>query len=88
VTDVLDGLDPPALLTTGPDDPMWTVASARAAAAHLRTGEAVVLPGAGHVGPLLQCVPEVAELVIHFWREPLRTIERQAAISPRGGTSR
>jgi pimeloyl-ACP methyl ester carboxylesterase len=58
LTPLLDRLDtPPTLLTTGTSDPMWTTANARAAAAHLANGALVILPGAGHIGPLLQAAP-------------------------------
>ncbi len=77
LTDVLDRLDTPTLLTTGPADPMWTTSAARAAATHLRTGALVILPGAGHVGPLLQAAPQVAQLVTTFWRDPEGTITAQ-----------
>lgn len=77
LTDILDTLVTPTLLTTGPDDPMWTTTAARAAATHLRTGAAVILPGAGHVGPLLQAAPQVAQLVTAFWRDPQGTINAQ-----------
>ena len=70
LTPVLARLDTPTLLTTGVDDPMWTVASARAAAAHLRRGALVILPGAGHIGPLLQAAPAVVDLVTKFWQDP------------------
>jgi pimeloyl-ACP methyl ester carboxylesterase len=84
LTEVLDGLGTPTLLTTGADDPMWTVANARAAAAHLSRGALVILPGAGHIGPLLQAAPAVAELVTAFWRDPDTTLanQRGAATSP------
>jgi hypothetical protein len=45
---------------------MWTVGSARAAAAHLPRGPLVVLPGAGHIGTLLQAAPAVVELIGAF----------------------
>ena len=61
---------------------MWTTTAARAAAAHLRTGALVILPGAGHVGPLLQAAPQVAQLVTAFWRDPQGTIETQSATRP------
>lgn len=78
LTDVLDTLDTPTLLTTGPDDPMWTTTAARAAAAHLRAGALVIIPGAGHVGPLLQAAPQVAQLITAFWHDPQRTIKAQS----------
>ena len=82
MTDVLDTLDTPTLLTTGPNDPMWTAAAARASAAHLRTGAMAILPGAGHVGPLLQAAPEVARLVTAFWHDPQGTITAQDRARP------
>lgn len=82
LTDVLDTLDTPTLLTTGPNDPMWTTTAAHAAAEHLRTGALVILPGAGHVGPLLQASPQVAQLVTTFWRDPQSTIDAQDSQRP------
>ena len=74
LTPALDRSGTPTLLSTGPDDPMWTTAAARAAAAHLRNGALVILPGSGHIGPLLQAAPAVATLVTAFWRDPQATI--------------
>jgi pimeloyl-ACP methyl ester carboxylesterase len=73
---VLGRLETPTLLTTNADDVMWTVAAARAAAAHLRNGALAILPGSGHIGPLLQAAPEVVTLVTAFWRDPQATITR------------
>lgn len=39
-------------------------------AARLRHGAVVVLPGSGHIGPMLQAAPEVASLVTAFRRDP------------------
>jgi pimeloyl-ACP methyl ester carboxylesterase len=82
LTDTLDRLDTPTLLTTGPHDPMWTTTAARTAATHLRNGAMVILPGAGHVGPLLQAATQVAELVTAFWRDPQRTVNAQSSTRP------
>jgi pimeloyl-ACP methyl ester carboxylesterase len=84
LTQILDSLGTPTLLTTGTSDPMWTTTSARAAAAHLTRGALVILPGAGHVGPLLQAAPAVIELVTAFWQDPDATVtnQRGAATSP------
>ncbi|MBD3781855.1 MAG: alpha/beta fold hydrolase [Micrococcales bacterium] len=82
LTDVLDRLQTPTLLTTGPNDPMWTTTAARAAAGHLRTGALVILPGAGHVGPLLQAAPQVADLVTAFWRDPAGTVTAHKLAHP------
>src|SRR4029453_9980859 len=70
LTPVLDRLATPPLLATRPNDPMGTTDSARAAAAHLANGALVILPGAGHIGPLLQAAPAVVDLVAAFWRDP------------------
>jgi pimeloyl-ACP methyl ester carboxylesterase len=70
LTSVLDTIGTPALLTTGSHDPMWTTSDTRAAAAHLTHGAPVILPGAGHIGPLLQAPSHVAGLVTQFWRDP------------------
>jgi pimeloyl-ACP methyl ester carboxylesterase len=72
------------MLTTGTSDPMWTTTNANAAAAHLSRGALVVLPGAGHIGPLLQAVRVVVELVTAFWQDPDASIaDRRGAASPR-----
>ena len=76
---VLSQLETPTLLTTNADDPMWTVAAARAAAGRLRHGALAILPGSGHVGPLLQAAPDVATLVTGFWRDPQAVIARHRA---------
>jgi pimeloyl-ACP methyl ester carboxylesterase len=62
LTPVLDRLGTPTLLATNHHDPLWTVADTRAAAGHLQRGGLVILPGAGHIGPLLQAAPIVVEL--------------------------
>jgi pimeloyl-ACP methyl ester carboxylesterase len=70
LTPVLDTIGTPTLLTTGAHDPMWTSSNARAAADHLTQGALVILPGAGHIGPLLQAPSDVTELITRFWRHP------------------
>lgn len=79
LTPVLDQLRIPTLLITGQDDPMWTVPAARAAATHLRHGTLAVLPGAGHIGPILHRAPAAADLITAFWRDPDATIAAQRA---------
>ena len=76
LTPELGRLQMPVLLTTNPDDPEWDTAAASAAAARLRDGALVILPGSGRVGPLLQAAPAVADLVTAFWRDPHATIAR------------
>jgi pimeloyl-ACP methyl ester carboxylesterase len=73
---VLPRVAAPTLLTTGTDDPMWTVADARSAVGHLPQGALVVLPGAGHVGPLLRAAPEVTEVVTALWSDPAGAVAR------------
>ena len=74
LTPELGRLPMPTLLTTNPDDPEWDAAAASAAAARLRDGALVILPGSGRVGPLLQAASAVASLVTAFWRDPHATI--------------
>ena len=74
LTPVLDRLGTPTLLATNHHDPLWTVADTRAAAGHLQRGGLVILPGAGHIGPLLQAAPAVVEVVTGFWRDPDTTL--------------
>ena len=70
LTPVLDNISTPTLFTTGAHDPMWTTSNARAAADHLTQGALVILPGAGHIGPLLQAPTDAANLVTSFWHDP------------------
>jgi pimeloyl-ACP methyl ester carboxylesterase len=82
---VLDTIRTPTLLTTGAHDPMWTAGNARAAAGHLSHGALVILPGAGHIGPLLQAPSDVAELVTRFWRDPAAQLtQHRGAPAPPG----
>jgi len=83
LTAVLDTIDTPTLLTTGNNDPMWTTTDARAAAAHLPHGGLVILPAAGHIGPLLHAAP-LAELVTAFWLDPNGTVVRRAGATTSG----
>jgi pimeloyl-ACP methyl ester carboxylesterase len=84
LTPTLDRLATPTLLTTGTNDPMWTTTDAASAAAHLARGALVILPGAGHIGPLLQAAPAVVDLVTAFWSDPAATVthHRRSATTP------
>lgn len=84
LTPVLDRLDTPTLLTTGANDPMWTTGNARAAAAHLTNGALVILPGAGHVGPLLQAAPDLVHLVTTFWSDPAASVAHHRSVTATG----
>src|SRR6266511_2729030 len=61
----------------------WTTTDARAAAAHLPHGGLVILPAAGHIGPLLHAAP-LAELVTAFWLDPNGTVVRRAGATTSG----
>ncbi|HEY5882838.1 MAG TPA: alpha/beta hydrolase [Nakamurella sp.] len=74
LTPVLDRLGAPTLLATDRNNPMWTVDDARAEAGRLHRGGLVILPGAGHIGPLLQAPADVVEVVAGFWRDPYTTL--------------
>jgi pimeloyl-ACP methyl ester carboxylesterase len=76
LTPVLDTIATPTLLTTGAHDPMWTTSNARAAASHLTHGALVILPGAGHIGPLLQAPTDLADLITSFWHDPAAQLAR------------
>jgi pimeloyl-ACP methyl ester carboxylesterase len=76
LTPALATISTPTLLTTGAHDPMWTISNARAAAGRLTHGALVILPGAGHIGPLLQAPTEVADLITRFWRDPAAQVAR------------
>jgi pimeloyl-ACP methyl ester carboxylesterase len=71
---VLEAVATPVLITTGRHDPMWSAADAEAAARDLPHAAAVILPGAGHVGPLLQAPDALIDLVTTFWRDPAQTV--------------
>jgi pimeloyl-ACP methyl ester carboxylesterase len=64
-TDLLARVKVPALLATGADDPMCTVADTASWASRIPDGRALVLPGAGHLAPLFD--PATAEAVTAFW---------------------
>jgi pimeloyl-ACP methyl ester carboxylesterase len=82
LTPTLHRIERPTLVTTGPDDPMWTIASARDAAGRLPFGALVILPGSGHIGPLLQSAPVLGDLIIDFWRDPTATVSSRSAATP------
>ena len=83
LTPVLDRSGTPTLFATAPDDPLWTMAAASAAAARLHNGALVILPGSGHIGPLLQAAPVVATLVTAFWHDPHATIAQHRSQASR-----
>lgn len=70
LTPLLAKISAPTLICAAADDPTWTPADAAAAASHLPRGAPVVLPGSGHVAPLFEAAPAVAELLTTFWADP------------------
>ncbi len=78
----LDTIGTPTLLTTGAHDPMWTTSNARAAAGPPHSQGLVILPGAGHIGPLLQAPTDLADLVTSFWRDPAAQVAHRGAPAP------
>ncbi len=92
LTSVLDRLGTPTLLATDRNNPMWTVDDAGAAADRLQRGGLVILPGHGHIGPLLQAASTVVEVVTAFWQDPelmLGNLKVTTAspVSPEGSAS-
>ncbi|MBJ7595799.1 MAG: alpha/beta fold hydrolase [Candidatus Dormibacteraeota bacterium] len=71
LTSALRVVSAPTLVVAGADDSMWTPDRARAAAALPSRGACRVVPGAGHVAPLLDDASALAELITIFWRDHL-----------------
>ena len=63
---LLSRITAPTMLVTGGDDPMWTAASASAAAGCLAHGQAVTIPGSRHM-PALEAPDELTSLITRFW---------------------
>ncbi|MFJ5213771.1 alpha/beta fold hydrolase [Streptomyces sp. NPDC088354] len=70
LTPTLTSVPAPTLFAAGAEDTAWTPDDAAAAAARLPRGGWAVLPGAGHVAPLLEAAPAVVDLLTAFWRDP------------------
>ena len=81
LTAQLDRINRPTLLTTGADDPGWTIADAQSAVDRLHSGALVITPGNGHIGPVLR--PELVELIARFWRDPDGTVHDHQSHSRR-----
>jgi pimeloyl-ACP methyl ester carboxylesterase len=59
----------PTLVVAGADDAMWTSDQARAAAEVPSRGTCCVVPGGGHVAPLLEGASALTEVLTTFWRD-------------------
>ena len=83
LTPLLAKISTPTLICAAADDPSWTPADAARAAGRLPNGTSVILPGAGHIAPLFEAAPAVAELLTAFWANPGAVVTRQrAAVAP------
>ena len=49
---------------------MATFSEAQQAAGEATQRAAVTMPGSGHITPLLQNAPALADLIIKFWADP------------------
>ncbi|MBV8862186.1 MAG: alpha/beta hydrolase [Mycobacterium sp.] len=69
LTDKLPAVTVPTLFITGDvGDQRWRPADAQVAAATMPNARAIAVSGAGHLGPLLLNVDEIADAVIEFWQ--------------------
>jgi pimeloyl-ACP methyl ester carboxylesterase len=64
---LLPKIEVPTRFVAVKDDPLAPVKMAEAAARLLTHGGTTVVPGRGHVAPLLQSAPELAEVIVNFW---------------------
>ncbi len=69
LTSALAAVTAPTLVVAGADDAMWTSDQARAAAELPSRGTCCVVPGGGHVAPLLDGASALTEVLTTFWRE-------------------
>jgi pimeloyl-ACP methyl ester carboxylesterase len=65
--DVLPNVKVPTRFVAVKDDPLAPVDKAEAAAALLPHGSTTVVPGGGHVAPLLQSAPLLGSIITTFW---------------------
>jgi pimeloyl-ACP methyl ester carboxylesterase len=69
LTDKLPAVTVPTLLITGDlGEQHWRPADAQVAAATMPDARAVAVTGAGHLGPLLVDVDQIASTVTEFWK--------------------
>ncbi len=69
----------PTLFVAGADDQLWSPAEALAASTGLPHGGCAVVPGAGHVAPLLENDPALLDLLRAFWRDPADFVKDSVA---------
>jgi pimeloyl-ACP methyl ester carboxylesterase len=86
LTPLLPAITTPVLICAAADDPYWTPAGAARAASCLQIGAAVTLPGSGHIAPLFEAPPAVADLLLAFWADPPAVVTRQRTGAPTAPT--
>ncbi len=79
LTPLLTTISAPVLICAAADDPSWTPADAASAASRLPNGAPVILPGSGHIAPLFEAAPALADLLTAFWADPAAVVARQRA---------
>ena len=69
------------------EDSMLPPDAARAASRRLPRGWLVMVPTAGHIGPLLRTPEQLGELLTRFWFDPAATVRRhrEPASEPEAG---
>ncbi len=73
--DLLPNVEVPTQFVAVADDPLAPVEKTQAASRLLPRGSTVVIPGGGHVCPLLRSAPQLAAVIVDFWEradEPTR----------------
>jgi pimeloyl-ACP methyl ester carboxylesterase len=81
LTSVLAPLETPTLIVAAEQDALWQPTEACSAAGHFPHRAFGTVPGAGHVAPLLQHAPALAELVCDFWQDPDAFTTRQRRLT-------
>ena len=79
LTPLLTTISAPALICAAAADPTWTPADAASAASRLPNGAPVILPGSGHIAPLFEAAPALADLLSAFWADPAAVVTRHRA---------
>jgi pimeloyl-ACP methyl ester carboxylesterase len=79
LTPLLTTISAPVLICAAADDPSWTPADAAFAASRLPNGAPVILPGSGHIAPLFEAAPALADMLTAFWADPAAVITRHRA---------
>jgi pimeloyl-ACP methyl ester carboxylesterase len=79
-TDALTSLTIPTMFVKGADDPVWTVEQIQSSASLVPGVVCELVPGGGHVAPLLDGASDLVELTTAFWAESMRKATQPAAV--------